>query len=108
MARPAGEIRVMLFEALRRLCPTREALVTQRDVAALLVPRGVGRQAIRRTHEELVRSGRLVPAGRKRVPDSCRPLTLYRFVPDEARPQRDLPGLALQQAFGMRAEACAA
>lgn len=108
MARPAGEIRMMLFEALRELCPTRAELVTQRDVAAKLIPRGVGRTAIRRTHEELVRSGRLAPVGSKRVPDSCRPLTLYRYVPDEERAQRELPGLALQAAYGMHAEACAA
>lgn len=79
--RPAGEIRVAALQAAwdvaveRALQPVPGA--TQRDVLARLVPKGMGRNAVRFTWKNLVRHGHLQLVGQLRLPDSPRALQAY-------------------------------
>lgn len=72
MTRPIGEIRLAVLKAAADLAVQRtQAPVrapTWRDVAAELVPRGVGHAAVRHTWKNLVRAGVLQPVGRVKVP----------------------------------------
>ncbi len=72
MTRPIGEIRLAVLKAAADLAVQRtQAPVrgpTWRDVAAELVPRGVGQAAVRHTWKNLVRAGVLQPVGRVKVP----------------------------------------
>ena len=78
--RPAGEIRKALRKVVDGLAA--DHLVTYRDMGCLAL---VGFDEARKATKEMARAGELEPAGTKQVPDSRRPLTLYRRAANAAQ-----------------------
>lgn len=99
--RPRGEISRATLQAAWDLAKARahEAVpgATYRDIQALLVPQGIGRQAVRDTVKNLRRLGHLQPVGPVRVAGSPRALVAYApTTPQQAAASRQAePGLLL-------------
>lgn len=99
MARPPGEIRLMVLKAVADISASQDGLLTTRDVMARLIPRQVGRLAVRRTLEDLVRAGLLVRVSWQPVKGVCKPLAVYRYVDHAPKPAAPA-GADLAQALG--------
>lgn len=105
MARRPGPIRLAVQQAAQMLVGLADGPrygdearpgVTYLDLQRHLVPQGVGRQAVRRTLEQLVRDGQMGPVAEVRLAHSKRPLKAYAPAADDG-PQPNLPlGLDLQ------------
>jgi hypothetical protein len=90
--RPPGTIRRALRQIAWDLALERAQQplggLTFRDLGERGAAQGIGRTAVRRTAENMVRSGELQPLPQTvRVPDSARPLQLYR--PADPAPVRE-------------------
>ena len=83
--RPPGQIRSATLFAAERLVQQQRQMhrqigVTWRDVAAVLVPQGVSRAAVKHTFKNLARTPLMQRVGAVKVPGASRAMVAY--VPD--------------------------